>query len=159
MSTNQAAMASKHAIHGPIIPFSCEDAAGTRCHNDPVISSAPAVSSSKAQSASESNAKTNVKCFAFCLGISNANSGSAADSNSRTNSPGDTAVAQPVTPKIIAQPDFKPGPATIVPFTNQPGSGPRELMAPTSGIDCIDNTGFQTCLLRWRNLNRFRIMD
>jgi hypothetical protein len=54
-------------------------------------------SASKADSASAARSDNNVKCFAFCLGISNAKSASAANSESRTNSPGNTATAAPIT--------------------------------------------------------------
>jgi hypothetical protein len=121
---------SAFATRGPWIPFTC-DVGGSNCHNDPVISTAPAASSSKADSASAARSQNNVKCFAFCLGVSTANSGAAANSDSRTNSPGDTATAQPVTPRT----------ATIVPFTQPGNDGVKELMVPTAGTQCIDNTG------------------
>jgi hypothetical protein len=60
-------------------------------------------SASKADSASAARSENNVKCFAFCLGISNANSGSAANSDSRTNSPGNTATSMPVSPTVTTQ--------------------------------------------------------
>jgi hypothetical protein len=54
-------------------------------------------SASKADSASAARSENNVKCFAFCLGISNAKSASNANSESRTNSPGSSATAAPIT--------------------------------------------------------------
>jgi hypothetical protein len=112
------------------IPFTC-DVGGTNCHNDNVISNAPAASSSRADSASAAKSQNNVKCFAFCLGLSTANSGSAADANSRTNSPGDTATVQPVTPRTTTQPDLSVNPNEITPLND-----PRNV-----GTECIDNTG------------------
>ena len=52
-----------------------------------VIVSAPSASSSRADSTSAAKSQNNVRCFAFCLGVSTANSGSATNSDSRTNSP------------------------------------------------------------------------
>jgi hypothetical protein len=114
-------------LPGSVTPFSC-DVGGSNCHNDNVISNAPAASSSRADSASAAKSNNNVKCFAFCLGLSTANSGSAADANSRTNSPGDTATAQPVTPKTTTQPNLSVNPNEITPLN-------------TKGTQCIDNTG------------------
>ena len=49
------------------IPFTC-DVGGSNCHNDNVISNAPAASSSRADSVSAAKSQNNVRCFAFCLG-------------------------------------------------------------------------------------------
>jgi len=111
-------------LPGPAIPFSCDKSG---CHNDDVLSNAPA-SSAKSESASAAKSQNNVKCFAFCLGLSTANSGSAADANSRTNSPGDTATVQPVTPRTTTQPNLSVNPNEITPLN-------------TAGTQCIDNTG------------------
>jgi hypothetical protein len=94
--------------------------------------SANSASASRADSASLANSQNNVKCFAFCLGVSTANSGSAANSDSRTNSPGSTAVAQPVSPQVTTtQPDLSVNPNEITPLN----------IPKTAGIECIDNTG------------------
>jgi hypothetical protein len=80
-----------------------------------------------------------VKCFAFCLGISNAKSASSADSESRTNSPGNTATAAPITqsdptppaPKVFYTPPVQ----QIIPPT------PQVKTTVSAGTQCIDNTG------------------
>jgi hypothetical protein len=83
-------------------------------------------SASRADSASSANSQNTVKCLAFCLGISTANSGSAANSDSRTNSPGSTVTAQPVEPRTstAAAPDFSNPPplSTLFPSTPKPNS-------------------------------------
>jgi len=65
----------------------------------------------------------------FCLGISTANSGSAANSDSRSNSPGSTAVAQPVAPQVTTV-----NPNEITPLNIPP-------IHKSAGVPCIDNTG------------------
>jgi len=91
-------------------------------------SNSASASASRAESASAANSQNNVNCFMFCVGISTANSGSAADSNSRTNSPGNTATVMPVSPKTTTQPDLSVNPNEITPLN-------------TKGTQCIDNTG------------------
>jgi hypothetical protein len=107
------------------------------------ISESSSASASRADSASAAKSENNVNCFMFCLGISTANSGSAADSNSRTNSPGNTATAMPVGPSTTVGKDllFRSPQAAIVPFTQPRNDGVKELMVPTAGTQCIDNTG------------------
>jgi hypothetical protein len=85
------------------------------------------VSASKADSASVANSKNEVNCLAFCLGISNAKSASAADSESRTNSPSQDLLLRP-TPKVLYTPPVQ----QIIPPVKTTVS---------AGTQCIDNTG------------------
>jgi hypothetical protein len=101
-------------------------------------SNSASASASRADSASAAKSQNNVNCFMFCLGISTANSGSAANSDSRSNSPGSTAVAQPVAPQVT----------TVNPNEITPLNPPIELKPHTitglgnaAGVPCIDNTG------------------
>lgn len=109
-------------------------------------------SAAKSDSAANAESQNNVKCFAFCLGVSNAQSNSAANSDSRTNSPGNTATAQPFNPQVtttvnpneITSLDTKPhhknhhhddsnfiSTPLITPHSNNNGVG----------TTCFDNTG------------------
>jgi hypothetical protein len=54
----------------------------------------------------------------LCLGISTANSGSAANSDSRSNSPGSTAVAQPVSPQVTTVNPNEITPLTLLLFVD-----------------------------------------
>ena len=89
-------------------------------------------SASRADSASSANSQKTVKCLVFCLGISTANSSSAANSDSRTNSPGSTVTAQPVEPRTstAATPDF-----------SNPNSFDKNNALTVSPVQCIENTG------------------
>lgn len=102
-------------------------------------------SASRADSASSANSQKTVKCLVFCLGISTANSSSAANSDSRTNSPGSTVTAQPVEPRTstAAAPDFSnPPPLSILfPSTPKPNSFDKNNALTVSPVQCIDNTG------------------
>jgi hypothetical protein len=86
MNTKTGVTAS-HDKHGNTV---VTDRAGN------TLSESNSASVSKADSASAARSDNNVKCFAFCLGISNAKSASNANSESRTNSPGNTASAAPI---------------------------------------------------------------
>jgi len=113
------------------------------------IISGPSASSSRADSASAAKSQNIVKCFAFCLGISTANSGSAANSDSRSNSPGNTATSMPVAPKTTTALQTKmDGPLEQL----QRGEistipNPKYFLPANSAIvkkgttECIDNTG------------------
>jgi hypothetical protein len=97
------------SFNGPIVPtFHYNDGTvETRCiKNCDQLSTSTSNSASAAKSDSASSAKSDnsVRCFAFCMGVSNANSGSAANSDSRTNSPGNTATVDPVAPSTTISP-------------------------------------------------------
>jgi hypothetical protein len=105
-------------------------------------------SASKADSASAARSENNVKCFAFCLGISNAKSASNANSESRTNSPGNTASASPInqddnTP--IQLPPIQQQKHHQQPLTVPLGCDYCKIVPPAStsaaATACIDNTG------------------
>jgi hypothetical protein len=124
-------------------------------------SNSASASASRADSTSSANSQNNVNCFMFCLGISTANSGSAANSDSRTNSPGTTATAMPVSPKTTT--NAQPETTVVQPQPQQGGlldeilHGKQHRSAPTgfqqpdtmeglrklvpASTQCIDNTG------------------
>jgi hypothetical protein len=152
MNTKTGVTAS-HDKHGNTVVT--DKAGNTLSQSNSALASA-----SKADSASAARSDNNVKCFAFCLGISNAKSASAADSESRTNSPGNTARVAPInqndnTP-ITLPPIDRNNALTTLPKHHHHNSDepvPLDQLVPpsfktkssalvaTAGTPCIDNTG------------------
>jgi hypothetical protein len=102
-TTGMLTQFARAEMSGHPIPFTAKYNKSTGNWDEVTTTTSNSASASRADSASSANSQNNVKCFAFCLGVSNANSGSAANSDSRTNSPGNTATSMPVSPEINSQ--------------------------------------------------------
>jgi hypothetical protein len=149
---SQSVSAKKNgSFDGPIVPtFHYNDGTvETKCISKcDQLSESTTNSASAARSDSASSAKSdnNVKCFAFCLGVSSANSGSAADSNSRTNSPGNTASALPVSPQSTIQTPTRQHHDLVGEILGK-DAPPSHVIYPmpnpvlSAGTPCLDNNG------------------